>query len=413
MTSSADDILIVGAGPAGAAAALVLGRAGIPCILADKAQFPRDKVCGDAISGKVVSTLNRIDPAIMERFRGERAQIGSWGVSFVAPNGKALRVPFRQSYDAGVDEAPGFISKRLDFDNFLLQEALGYPTVDFRPGTDIQKAVFSAGRWEVSAGNGTVFQPRMLLVANGAQSFLPRQLAALHKENGHYCAGIRTYWQGVTGMEADNFIELHFVKDFLPGYLWIFPLPNGMANVGVGMRSDKVAAKKVNLKQEMLRILEQMPPFRERFRHAQMVDGPKGYGLPLGSKQRRISGDGFLLLGDAASLIDPFTGEGIGNAIISGKVAAETVIATMTSGALTTDKLQRYDKEVYRKLWNELLLSYRMQQLVNYPWLFNLVVNKALRNKTLQETISCMFEDLDMRKRLKQPSFYWKLLVNG
>ncbi len=413
MKSNAADILIIGAGPAGAAAAVVLGRAGVPCTLVDKAQFPRDKVCGDAISGKVVSTLNRIDPAIMERFRGESAQVGSWGVSFVAPNGKALRVPFRQSYDAGVDEAPGFISKRLDFDDFLLQEALRYPTVDFQPDTEIRQATFSAGRWSVSASNGTMYQPRLLLVANGAQSILPRQLAGLQKENGHYCAGIRTYWQGVTGMEADNFIELHFIKDFLPGYLWIFPLPNGMANVGVGMRSDKVAARKVNLKQEMLRIIQETPAFRERFQHAEMVDGPKGYGLPLGSRKRRISGDGFMLLGDAASLIDPFTGEGIGNAIISGKVAAETVISLLPSEAYSADRLLPYDQEVYRKLWRELLLSYRMQQLVNYPWLFNLVVNKALRNKTLQETISCMFEDLDMRKRLKQPSFYWKLLVNG
>ena len=208
-------------------------------------------------------------------------------------------------------------------------------------------------------------------------------------------------------------LEALAIGDFLPGYLWIFPLPNGQANVGVGIRSDYISKKKVNLKQELMRILREDAAFKDRFANATLDDDPKGFGLPLGSTQRPISGDGFMLIGDAASLIDPFTGEGIGNAIISGKVAAEVAVKALEKQNFTHTALQVYDKEVYRKLGRELQLSYRLQQLVNYPWLFNLVVNKANRNETLQETISCMFEDLDMRQRLKQPGFYWKLLFGG
>lgn len=408
-----NEIAIIGGGPGGVAAALALAKAGVPCTLLEKATFPRDKVCGDAISGKVVATLNRIDPSIMARFDGHPAQVGSWGVSFVAPNRKVLRVPFQREYDSTRDTPPGYISKRIDFDHFLWQEAQHHPLITAVEGYAVDQLLRTGEHWIIRGTHQPEVAARLVIIANGAQSSMARTVGGVSKENKHYCAGIRSYWSGVKGMEKDGFIELHFVKNFLPGYLWIFPLLNGQANVGVGMRSDYVSKKKVNLKKAMLRMLREDPVFKDRFAAATMTDGPKGYGLPLGSKQRPISGDGFMLVGDAAALIDPFTGEGIGNAIISGKVAADTAAEALQRQNITAALLRSYDHEVYRKLWKELQLSYRLQQMVKYPWLFNLVVNKAHRNPTLQDTISCMFEDLDMRQRLKQPGFYWKLLFGG
>lgn len=409
----AQDVVIIGGGPGGVATALTLAKANVPSTLLEKAAFPRDKICGDAISGKVVATLNRIDPSIMADFEGQPVQVGSWGVSFVAPNRKALRVPFKKDYDADHETPPGFISKRIDFDDFLWQKAQAHPLIDTHQAFEVTHLHRQGEHWVIQGKDRPDLSARLVVIANGAQSTFSRSVGDLEKDNRHYCAGIRTYWSGVEGLEADNFIELHFVKDFLPGYLWIFPLPNGQANVGVGMRSDYISKKKVNLKQELMRILHEDVAFKGRFAKATLEDPPKGFGLPLGSRQRAISGDGFMLIGDAASLIDPFTGEGIGNAIISGKVAAEVAIEALQNQSFTQTALAGYDKEVYRKLGRELQLSYRLQQLVNYPWLFNLVVNKANRNATLQETISCMFEDLDMRHRLKQPGFYWKLLFGG
>jgi flavin-dependent dehydrogenase len=147
-----------------------------------------------------------------------------------------------------------------------------------------------------------------------------------------------------------------------------------------------------------------------RFQGATAEGSISGYGLPLGTVKRKLSGDGYLLLGDAGSLIDPFTGEGIGNAMISGMKAAEVIVANYPAKKFGEAELNAYDEIVYKRLWPELQLSARMQQLVKYPWLFNLVVNKALRSPSLQETISCMFEDVDLRGRLKKPAFYLKVL---
>ena len=119
-----------------------------------------------------------------------------------------------------------------------------------------------------------------------------------------------------------------------------------------------------------------------------------------------------MLVGDAASLIDPFSGEGIGNAMKSGMIAAQIAEKCLLANDFSDNFIGQYDIEVYNKLWSELNLSRKMQQLVNYPKLFNLVVIKANKNKVLRETIICMFDDLDLREKLKQPSFYFKLLFS-
>ena len=405
-----NDIVVLGAGPGGAFTALSLAHAGIPCTLVDKAQFPRDKVCGDALSGKVVEVFRKVDPSLVDRIAGDREHLGSWGVNFVAPNTRNLRVPFKQHFSKE-EQAPGFIAKRIHFDNFLVEEVRKFPSINFVEGLALEQFERVDGAWSLrDSGGKEHFRARVLIAADGAYSRFAKQHGGIQMEPKHYCAGIRAYYKGVEGMDPDNFIELHFLKDLLPGYFWIFPLPGGMANVGVGMRSDVVRKGKINLKQRLFEVIEQYPALQERFQHAELVDDVRGFGLPLGSKKRPISGAGYLLVGDAASLIDPFTGEGIGNALYSGWFAAKHAAAAIAAGDTSAEFLRAYDKEVYGRLWDELKLGRRMQQLVKYPWLFNFVVNKARKNKVLSETISCMFEDMDLRERLKSPTFYFKLL---
>lgn len=405
------EIVILGAGPAGCTAAIALAQRGIQTTLIDKASFPRDKVCGDALSGKVVQTLKRLDPSITDRLQADEASLGSWGVSFVAPNGKALKIPFKRGYNIN-DQSPGYISKRIHFDDFMLQEVRRYQEVTVLEQTDITSFDRTPEGIELRTADGQSIPAKLVLASDGANSRFAKTIGGLKLEPKHHCAGVRGYYRGVKGLHTDGFIELHFMKEVLPGYFWIFPLPDGQANVGLGVRSDYVSKKRLNLKALLQQIVQRHPHIKERFSNAEMVGSIGGLGLPLGSQKRPLSGDNYLLLGDAGFLIDPFTGEGIGNAMISAVKAAEVVAKAVEQGNYDAETLQEYDLLVYKRLWGELSLSARMQQLVQYPWLFNLVVNKANKNPTLQDTISCMFEDLDIRKRLKQPGFYVNLLFN-
>ncbi|WP_161889023.1 NAD(P)/FAD-dependent oxidoreductase [Pontibacter russatus] len=408
------EICILGAGPGGATAALHLANKGIPSLLVDKANFPRDKVCGDALSGKVVNELRRISPELPGLFSQQQEALPSWGIHFISPGGHQLSVPFKYNYNKSQDSPAGYIAKRLHFDNFLIEQVRQRPEVQLCEGVELtQYERQPDGSFILSDKSGEpLVQAKLLIVANGAQSGFARHVANLQQEPEHYCAGLRAYYQNVAALDQDNFIELHFFKDFLPGYFWIFPLPNGHANVGVGMLSSVVSKKKVNLKKEMLRMIQEHPELQKRFANAQLIGDIKGYGLPLGSKKRSISGANYMLVGDAGALIDPFTGEGISNAMISGRWAAEQAEKCLQEQNFSADFMKAYDAAVYNRLWKELKLSRRMQQLLDYPWLFNQVAAKASRNKALAETISCMFNDLDLRQRLKQPSFYLKLLFN-
>ena len=411
------DVLILGAGPGGAATALFLAKENIPCIVVDKAVFPRDKICGDALSGKVVEILNRYDRSFVEKLSLDPIQLNCWGVTFVAPNLEELSIPFRnkpKKTDEKREIAPGFITKRYDFDHFMVKEVKKHDGVNLMEGVEIDQFVKTPKGFTCSDKSGNyIIHAKLVIDGSGAHSQFAKKIGKLEVEKEHHCAGLRVYYKGVTGIKEGNYIELHFLKDFLPGYFWIFPLADGQCNVGVGMRSDYVGKKRINLKTELNNIIQKYPQLSERFKNAEPVDDIRGYGLPLGSKKRAISGDNYMLIGDAASLIDPFTGEGIGNAILSGYTAAQQAKEAIETKNFSGTALKKYDEAIYRRLGDELSLSYRMQKLVKYPWLFNFVVRKANRNKVLRETIMVMFEDIDIRDRLRKPSFYFKLLFSG
>ena len=402
------EITIIGAGPGGCSAALSLANKGLPVLLIDQATFPRDKICGDALSGKVLITLKRLNVDFSGEFALLPTILPSHGVSFVAPNGKMLKVPFRRVLDP--NNPPGFIIKRIHFDNWLFNKASAHPLIRTETGKRIENFKRENGGWILSdKENSFVVNTNLVIAADGAHSRFAKEVGGINMEDEHFCAGLRGYYSGVKNLDPNGFIELHFTKEFLPGYFWVFPLANGLANVGVGMRSDLVGKKKINLRKEMISLIENHPVLKDRFSEASLIDSIKGYGLPLGSKKRPLSGDGYLLIGDAAALIDPFTGEGVGNAMIGGLKAGE-VVAEIKDKIYSKEALNAYDVSVYKRLWPELSLSKKMQELVKYPWLFNLVVNRASNSKTLRETISCMFEDVDLRARFKNPLFYLKIL---
>ncbi len=408
------DITIIGAGPAGATASLFLSKEKINHLIIDKAIFPRDKICGDALSGKVLPILKKINPALLDELGGDPSKyMGSYGIKFAAPNGKSIDIPFK-SVTSKVAYAPGFISKRIDFDNFLVGKFDSH-FANFLQGAEMIDFTNSKEGFElIVQQNGEekkVFS-KLVIAADGDRSVIAKKIGNKTVEPEHYCGGIRAYYKNVACMHQQNYVELHFLKELLPGYFWIFPLPGGYANVGAGMLSKSLSDKKVNLRDAMLKAIAENPTIKDRFQYASLKGKITGWGLPLGSKKRKISGDNFLLAGDAASVIDPFTGEGISNAMFCGMAAAQTAKEAIDSNKYDAVFLASYDGKIYNRLWAELKLSHTLQKLCKYPWLFNFVINKAEKSKTFRETISCMFDDINLRESLKKPSFYLKMLLN-
>lgn len=399
------DVVIVGAGPAGCTCAYQLAGKGIKVAIVEKEIFPRDKTCGDALSTDVVNQLHRIDPALAQQFKERVEKRTSRGIRFFSPNNKRLDIGLSD------DLSSSFIAKRIDFDNFYFDQVRHRPGIDVYVDCKVEEIEALENEIIVTTQKKK-FSAKVVVGADGAYSIVTKKLTDHKVEKDHYCAGLRQYYENVSGFHQDDFIELHFYEGILPGYFWIFPLPNNQANVGLAMLSSEVIKQKVNLKEKLSDIIQHHPAVAPRFKNAKPLESIKGFGLPLGSKKRICSGHRFLLLGDAAGLIDPFTGEGIGNAIRSGRIAAAHLIKAFEQHRFDAEFNTAYDEEIYGKMWKELRIGRSMQQLLRYPKLVNFVFNKAIKNQSVRSLLTSMLGDVDIKKELLKPSFYIKLIFS-
>jgi geranylgeranyl reductase family protein len=363
------DIAIIGAGPAGATCALALRDAGLRVALIDQAQFPRDKVCGDAIPARCGKVLQQLDPRFAAALRQFPQAVEIASCHVVAPNGGAFDYQFKTR---------GWCSPRQDFDAFLLDLVRAHSDTDILQGLRIQQLSRQAGDWVLSGPPGQV-KARLLVGADGANGITARQLTQQDIHRDHHCAAVRGYYHGIAGLQPDR-MEIHLPQGYLPGYLWIFPVGDGRANVGYGMLSSEVARRKIVLRQALPDMLAKVPGLAERFAQAKLEGPIQGFGLPLGARRLPLSGAGFVLCGDAAALIEPATGEGIGNAMLSGQLAAEVLIRACAQGRTDAAFLADYDARVYGRLWQDLRNKHLAQRLIaNRPGLLNFLVGAARR----------------------------------
>lgn len=372
--------------------------------LIDKSTFPRDKICGDALSPDVVSQLHKLPLETGKFFQNLEAKITCKAVRFISPNYSIADLSLNRT------EITGYVSPRLAFDEFMFNQAQKSDCVTTFMGSAVQSLETRASKTEICLDNGMVISASMIVAADGANSVVARHFLHQDIDRNHHCAGLRVYYENVSGFSDTNAVELHFYKELLPGYFWMFPLPGNRANIGLGMLSAHVAKRKPNLKKLLQEIIDHHPNVKHRFAKARPLEEIKGFGLPLGSKKRTLSGKGFLLTGDAASLINPLSGEGIANAIRSGRVAADHMKMAFAKKDFSASFNTAYDKEIYHRMWSELQLNYWIQLAMRQPRLCNFFVKRAIGNASVQEMVLSGFNIDGIRTRLKSPGFYLNLL---
>ncbi len=400
------DIIIVGAGPAGSACALSLSNLEIKVLLIDKAKFPRDKICGDALSLDVINQLPKLSGKLLLDFEKCTMKMPSSGVRLFSPDLTCIDLPFMYNGE----KKNGYVLARQDFDNLLFETIKESSNIHVKENCEVRgvKPIDNGVQVFTNQGN---YKAKMIVGADGANSVVNHLVGNKAIDRDHHSAGLRVYYQGVHHFHSENFVELYFFNDILPGYLWVFPMKENKANVGIGMLSSGVSKKRINLKNTLHSLLSTHPVLKERFKDARPMENVKGHGLPLGSKRRKISGERFLLLGDAAGLIDPFTGEGIGNAIRSGRVAAEHINRCFKANDFSARFNKAYENEIYKRMQKEFRMSRVLQKLCRYPRLFNFIFHKAKRNPQWQNFLTQALSDVDQKKQFINPLFYYRLLL--
>jgi geranylgeranyl reductase family protein len=403
-------ICIVGAGPAGATTSIFLGKMGIPHVIVDASTFPRDKICGDGLDLNVVRVLNHIDPEIV---KNELAQTddftASEGMRFILPNGKHVNMMRTKNGTTNplAKQPIFFVSKRSNFDN-LLVEKIDRSMADIRLRTRIDKIEKDGDTWKLQASNETgkiEIETTLLIGADGDHSIVLKHVGERKIDRNHYAGAVRQYWKGVEGMHADNLIEVYFPKSLPLSYFWIFPLPNGEANVGYGMASSYIAKKNINVRKAFAELIKTDPLLMERFKNAEPKETIKGWGVPMSSSKRKAHGDGWLLVGDAASIVCPTSGEGVGSGMISGYTAALFIQRAVQQNDFSENMFTNYDREIHKRLGMEEKVFRFVNRIPS--WAFTAGLNTVLSSRLFQKWLA----NKEMQKWV-ETAYRKKIVVN-
>lgn len=356
------DLLVIGAGPAGAAAAIQAARGGAKVVVFDKAAYGRDKVCGDGLTPRAIAALNdlAIDYSDAHRIEGLRMIANKTHRELDWPDGTRFpnhgAVWPRRRLDAALIDAAGQAGAELRWQSEALPVLEGQRVVGVE-------------------ADGQQWRAPLTVLATGAPGAAARLVGAERDRNEPYGIAIRTYAE--SPRHADDMLEacLTLTDDAgtpVPGYGWMFPAGDGTVNIGVGALSTMKGFKKLNLNTllESYRSLVQEPwslgPDLER---------PRAWRLPMSAQKRY--GDGWVAIGDAAGLVNPMNGEGIDYGLESGMIAANLLL---DDPATTPAK---YDQAISERFDGFLSTGRRFSFLIGHPWILRNGLRLAVGTDTL------------------------------
>lgn len=364
------DVIIVGAGPAGCTLALALQNSNLRVALLEKSVFPRDKICGDAIPFEAYKTLKQID----EKYYRQLYEISP--KSMIRYN----RLITAKNKDFTVEwTTKAFNCKRVVFDNQLFEWVKKDTNTTIFEKTVFKSAVYENGIWTIKTKN-TIFKSKLLVGAGGANCPIARQIANIELDRKYHSGAVRAYYKDIQGLN-DDMNEIYFIEEYPDSYFWIFPVDNNIYNVGFGLLSQTIADKQLNLRKLFQQVIENSPNLKERFQKATRLNSVKGFGIPLGGTRTiPISGKGFLLIGDAAGLVEPVGGHGIGTGIWSGKIAADFIQKAFQTNSFNKDFMYQYDTEINQNIGKRLANQAKLQRIVlRFPWLVELATKPFMK----------------------------------
>ncbi len=336
------DVVVVGAGPAGAAAAITATARGLRVVCVDKAHFPRDKTCGDGLTANALRLLEQLGLSAADLAGAEPMFVRE--TVLVSPSSRRAHLPL----PANGAHAAVVSRRRLDAALVAVARRRG---VDIREGCAIEEVKQDARAVQLTLADGSVLDAAHVIAADGHWSTVRRALDPYAPRDLGEWHAVRQYFDGV---DTDR-LWVVFERDLLPGYAWVFPLPGGRANVGYGvLRRDGRSGRELK---DLWPDLLARPVLRDVLgAHARPAEPVRAWPIPARYGPERLVRGRVLFAGDAAGVVDPMTGEGIAQAIETGMLAAEAI-------ATGTD----YRRSVHRTLGRDLRFARLLQRVLRRP----------------------------------------------
>jgi geranylgeranyl reductase family protein len=379
------DVIVVGAGPAGATTAFYLAQSGLDVLLLEKSRFPREKVCGDGLTPRAVKTLVGMGISVSE----QDGWVRNKGLRVIGA-GKRLELPWPE-----LASYPGYglVRTRLDLDETLARRAqqagarllegvtVTGPVRDERSGRITGVAAKAA-----DGGGERTYRARVVVAADGNSSRLSVAMGLRKRDDRPLGVAVRTYYR--THRHDDDYLEswldLWDGDRLLPGYGWIFGMGDGTSNVGLGLLNTSLAFGNTDYHALLRKWLKGMPA-EWGFTEENRTQPIRGAALPMGFNRTPHYYQGLLLVGDAGGMVNPFNGEGIAYAMESGEILARTIVQALARSrrAETERVLADYPHALNQAYGGYYALGRHFVKLIGKPTLMRIATKHSMGRPAL------------------------------
>ncbi len=407
------DVLIVGGGPSGSGLAFHLASKGIKVIVVEAGVFPRDKICGDGVSPIALAELEKMGITGTQKFKkaNEIKKVGLF-----LKNTKAfinLSKPDNLPFHAR-------IIPRLELDNWIY-EAAKNAGATYIQGTRVMgysiKSNFALVNLK-DAKKTFSLKTKLIVGADGSNSTIARKLHDRKPKDDYQLLGLRAYYKNVNGPR--DRVDIYFNEGGFPGIFWMFPKGESGANIGIAMISKTFPHKPEHIKKILMDHISNNPDILERIGDGEMEGKIDGWPITFFNAKQKITDDRILLVGEAAGLINPLSGDGIQYALLSAVWASKTIVECMNANDFSSVALYSYTKQIHQKVAYDFALSDLLVQLPRnksftkvWMQILTVMIERAKEDKEYAAIIAGIFEGTYPSYKALTASFILKTLKQG
>jgi geranylgeranyl reductase family protein len=394
------DVIVVGAGPGGSAAAYHMARHGLRVLMLEKTEFPREKVCGDGLTPRATRQLIRMGVDTSEKagwLQNRGLRVIGGGVRLELDWPELASFP---SY--------GLVRTRLDFDDMLARRAVEAGAILRTNVTVTGPVLDDDGRAigvTAKAGPGkepVEYRAPLVVAADGVSGKLALAMGLAKRDDRPIGVAVRRYYHSPVRADDDyleSWLELRSAQDrdrLLPGYGWIFGLGDGRVNVGLGILNSSSAFGKTNYRAMLTDWLATTPPDWGMTDEANAAGQILGAALPMGFNRVPHYTRGVMLVGDSGGMVNPMNGEGIAYAMESGELAAEVAVQALArpAGADRERALQAYPAELKLRFGGYYRLGGVFVNLIGNPQIMRIATKHGMPHPTLMRFVLKLLANL-------------------
>lgn len=383
-------ICIIGSGPGGMSASLFLSKSKIPHVIVDKNIFPRDKVCGENLDGRVFHVLKRWNPEVIQEMFSKNILQKTHNFCIYLPKA-TVPIAFNPN------STPRLLGKRIDFDNFLFEKVKNSPYCQIIESELIQDYHFE-GEKIVFEGRNLEIEADLGIVACGFQSGLLKNRPS---EDELYFFH-RVYYKNLLS-DNNNEVQTYYFEKPVKTCLLICPLPNNEFNVEIGVSKEDYKKLKVRMEDLLEDLIASNKYLKQKFHTGVPLDKGKGVHLPITSNHQFFSDRNLLYVGASAFCVNPITGMGVGNAVTMGELAAKEVQKYIQMNDFSATATASYEKLARQKLKNVIRLNKLINFFFRHLKLTTPVLLLVVRSKSFLNVIS----RADLLSNFLKPWYYF------